>query len=454
MKIFKFSLFGISTAMLCLAACGDDVTHVTKETSGLDVVASADSLGKCTEDRFGEMKFAEKEGSVFVCADSTWQDVSDEGKASCSTELLADSSGYKIVCGGDSVGVVSNGKDGKKGEVGNSCTISKIAKSESFAVVCGSDTVGTLQNGLDGKGCSTTDNGDGSFTQVCGQDTVTLYKAICGDSYYDPDYQLCYADSVYSFCNGKFYSPAETFCFEDSLYALCDGNSYDPRSENCENRIVYGSATDTRDSQVYKTVRVGSQTWMAENLNFAYLQKTATEDSSSFCYDNDSANCEKYGRLYLWSAAMDSAALFTESGKGCGYGVNCTPKYPVRGVCMEGWHLPDSTEWSALTNFVAEKIGGADSVGYALKSTSDWKDGWRTSGIGSNAFGFRVLPAGYRSYYKASFNNILESSYFWNATKDGNSDAYILSFSYDIEAYKYSSQKDNAYSVRCIKDEE
>ncbi len=433
MKIFKYSLCGLFTATFFLAACGDDVTNVTKETSGLEVVSSADSLGKCSEEIAGEMKFVSKENAVFVCADSAWKNVSDAGKALCSTEILTDSSGYKIVCGGDSVGVVFNGKDGAKGADGNSCTVSKIEKSESFVVICGSDTVGTLKNGLDGMGCSTTDNGDGSFTQVCGKDTVTLYKAICGDSYYDPDNQLCYADSVYSFCDGKFYSPKETFCFGNSLYALCGGKIYDPQNETCENGNAYGSVTDVRDGQVYKTVRIGKQNWMAQNLNYAYMP-----DTSSFCYDNSADSCAKYGRLYTWAAAMDSAARFGENGKDCGFGTTCSPKYPVRGVCMKGWHMPDTTEWNALI----EEIGCADSLGYALKSASDWN--------GSDSFGFGALPAGFRSY-SGYFRAVRDAAEFWASTEFGLSYVYELFLSYNdglVDGYK-----ENAISVRCIKDE-
>ena len=448
MKIFKYSLCGLFTSTSFFAACGDDVTNVTKETSGLEVVASADSLGKCAKEISGEMKFASKENAVFVCADSAWQNVSDAGKASCSTEILADSSGYKIVCGEDSVGVVSNGKDGEKGADGNSCTISKIEKSENFAVVCGSDTVGILQNGLDGKGCSTTDNGDGSFTQICGKDTVTLYKAVCGDSYYDPDSQLCYADSVYSFCGGKFYSPKETFCVGDSLYALCNGKSYDPQNETCDGEFVYGLVSDARDSQVYKTIQIGTQTWMAENLNYNYSWKTVGGDSSSFCYNDSAEYCEKYGRLYLWSASMDSAAALGDSaGFGCGNGADCSPKYPVRGACMEGWHLPDSTEWMALISFVKEKIGTWDSVGYALKSASDWD--------GSNSFGFGVLPAGGRFIFSnnASFRNISYSSTFLSATMETAAWVYGSMF-YDgaTNTGINDFRKTDANSVRCIKD--
>ena len=142
-------------------------------------------------------------------------------------------------------------------------------------------------------------------------------------------------------------------------------------------KVIYGEMTDERDGQVYKTVYVESidRTWMIQNLNYAYLQPTAELDSSSWCQNDDPENCEKDGRLYIWSAAMDSAALFSEDGKDCGYGVRCDYPEPdtanffwywvVRGVCPEGWHLPNDDEWS---DFVSAALGGYRSA--LLKSNT------------------------------------------------------------------------------------
>lgn len=148
----------------------------------------------------------------------------------------------------------------------------------------------------------------------------------------------------------------------------------------------YGYLVDTRDSQVYRTIEIGEQTWMAQNLNYAYNQKTSSLDSSSFCYNNKQDSCAKYGRLYLWSAAMDSAAVFGDDGKGCGNGGTCENSDRVRGVCPAGWHLPDSSEIEILLSVV----GGKNEAGIALKTSS----GWYNSGNGADSYGFSALPAG------------------------------------------------------------
>ena len=108
---------------------------------------------------------------------------------------------------------------------------------------------------------------------------------------------------------------------------------------------------DPRDGKKYKTVQIGSQTWMAENLNY--------EIADSYCYNNDTSNCKKYGRLYTRDAALKA--------------------------CPAGWHLPSMDEFKVLI----ETGGGEKIAGEILKSKSGWNDG----GNGSDAFGFSALPA-------------------------------------------------------------
>ena len=221
--------------------------------------------------------------------------------------------------------------------------------------------------------------------------------------------------------------------------------------------VVKGSMTDERDGQTYKTVKIGTQTWMAENLNYAYtgvpykytyIDSSYTSDSTSWCYDNVPANCTKYGRLYTWAAAMDSVGTWSTNGKGCGYGKTCTPTYPVRGVCPEGWHLPTKAEFETL--FTA--VGGSSTAGRMLKSTSGWNDSKGEDGNGTDAYAFSALPAGYRDYCG---NISLEGykAYFWSSTKRNSNYAYImLLFYYDDYAYLDNYSKGNGFSVRCLKD--
>ena len=138
------------------------------------------------------------------------------------------------------------------------------------------------------------------------------------------------------------------------LLAACGGDSGSSANDLGEssssgeidvNDVVTGTFTDPRDGQTYRTVKIGNQTWMAENLNYRYLGPTDDLDSSSFCYDDDPANCETYGRLYLWSAAMDSAGIIEgNTANGCGYNSECSPSGNVRGVCPQGWHLPSNCD--------------------------------------------------------------------------------------------------------------
>ena len=214
--------------------------------------------------------------------------------------------------------------------------------------------------------------------------------------------------------------------------------------------VVTGTMTDSRDNKVYKTVTIGTQTWMAENLNYAYTdvfykRDNYTSDSTSWCYDNDPANCAKYGRLYTWAAAMDSLGKWSKNGKKCGYIASCSPTYPVRGICPKGWHLPSKEEFGTLIM----AVGDSSTNGTVLKST----DGWSNHGNGTDAFGFSALPAGVRS--DGHYERRGSYAYFWssNDTKGISNAAYrmYLYCGEDIARLIYVD-KNHGASVRCVKD--
>ena len=207
--------------------------------------------------------------------------------------------------------------------------------------------------------------------------------------------------------------------------------------------------TDSRDGQTYMTIKIGTQTWMAENLNYAYLQPTADYDSSSFCYENSEDYCDEYGRLYTWAAAVDSVGRWSTNGKGCGYNKTCTPTYPVRGVCPEGWHLPSTVEIETLI----DAVGGYISAGKKLKSTSGWK--WNEyddlDGNGTDDFGFSALPVG--DYYYNNYSHKGDYVGFWSSIEVNDIRTYLMHLMYyDDGVYEVKEVKSNGFPVRCVKD--
>jgi len=173
--------------------------------------------------------------------------------------------------------------------------------------------------------------------------------------------------------------------------------------------INYGSLRDSRDGKTYKTVVIGGKTWMAENINI----KTGT----SWCYDNNNSNCDKYGRLYNWKTAKT--------------------------VCPSGYHLPSSQEWDNL----ATAVGGKDVAGKKLKARSGWS--WNSNGNGTDEYGFSALPGGRRNngYFDDAGNN----GYWWTATWDGGNFAHFRYMYYDYVLENYYN-KSHGQSVRCVSD--
>jgi len=174
-----------------------------------------------------------------------------------------------------------------------------------------------------------------------------------------------------------------------------------------------------------KTVVIGTQTWMAENLN--------RETANSWCYENSTESCKKYGRLYTWAAA--------------------------RTACPNRWHLPTRDEWRTLakaagaTDAHSEGDGSGGTAGTKLKSTS----GWYGNENGTDDFGFSALPGGYR--YDAKFNAAGDIGAWWTATNGGviggneNDYAYyrvMNNYRFGEAVSEDVAFNSNGYSVRCV----
>jgi len=169
--------------------------------------------------------------------------------------------------------------------------------------------------------------------------------------------------------------------------------------------VSHGQMTDPRDGTTYNTVTIGTQTWMAENLDY--------RTGISWCYGELSANCEKYGRLYDWQTA--------------------------RTACPGGWHLPSDGEWSQLEDAIG---GGANGdVGTKLKSKSM---------NGADAYGFTVLPAGGR-LYDGVFDDVGGYARFWSASENGGANAWYRNFGNGhANVGRSYYDKSFGFSVRCL----
>jgi uncharacterized protein (TIGR02145 family) len=202
---------------------------------------------------------------------------------------------------------------------------------------------------------------------------------------------------------------------------------------------TYGTMTD-QQGNVYKTIVIGTQEWMAENLKTTIYRNgdaiaNVTEDAQwgdlttgAWCYyDNDSQNDCPYGKLYNWLAVVD-----------------------YRNLCPTGWHVPTDAEWTTLTNFLGGETGGGK-----LKSTG--LQYWVSPNIAAtNESGFSGLPGGSRNYFDGHFDDVGYDGYWWSSTEANTSsagDAWYRDLYY-VDSYvsRVSGVWGRGLSVRCLRD--
>ena len=204
-------------------------------------------------------------------------------------------------------------------------------------------------------------------------------------------------------------SDSETSVFSSSSVTLAT-----PCKTETEDNCEYGELVDDRDGQTYKTVKIGDQWWMAENLNY--------ETDVNYCYNDDTTNCTKYGRFYAWWTALTA--------------------------CPNGWHLPDTAEWNKLFTVV----GDSSIVGLKLKSSSGWVEYEGKTGNGTDDFGFSAIPTGYR-YSNGDYYGEGACAYFQCSTEANYNAFYVSVHSGLSEVILFTDSKAISYSVRCVKDE-
>ena len=397
--------FAISVAVLFFTACGDSGSSASGFESDFSYTEETlDDLPNCTAEREQDTAFVRDGNEIYVCEDSRWKFV----------RAVIDS--VKTV---DDLSACTNSREGD----------SVLVTSLNAVYVCG----------------------DGKWYKVDVEDLLESSSSVSPGSSSDGWEKLPSSSSssllVVSSSSEAVSSSSSVLVVSSSSEVVSSSSSLlvvssssEAVSSSSSPAVSYGELTDARDGQVYKTVQIGGQVWMAENLNYAYNEGTA----KSYCYENSADSCAKYGRLYLWSAAMDSAAVFGDGG--CGDGLFCeagSATFEVQGVCPAGWHLPRKAEFETL--FAA--VGGKMVAVKALKSTS----GWMEDGNGTDAFGFSALPAG--NYRNGRFGGVGDYAYFWSTTEEHYRDdahGMFLYYHADYADLSYDN-KEVAGSVRCLR---
>ena len=199
------------------------------------------------------------------------------------------------------------------------------------------------------------------------------------------------------------------------------------------------AACKDKDNNHYAIVQIGTQWWMAENLNTGTKIPGATDMANNgiiekYCYYNHESNCSVYGGLYQWDEMMQYVT---------------TPG--IQGICPTGWHIPTDSEWATLTTF----LGGENVGGGKMKSTGTIEAGtglWNSpNGWASNESGFTAVPAGYR-YNGGSFNYIGSFGFWWSSSEGRTSGAWSRSMHYEFSnVYIGNSFKNGGFSVRCVR---
>ncbi|MCQ2104942.1 MAG: hypothetical protein MJZ26_04025 [Fibrobacter sp.] len=395
MRIVGLTLVASVGSMLLLS-CGDSTSTSTSdnESSKNDRVETIFNLGKCVSDRKGEVIFVEKEDAYYECDGTSWisdKDDSESGKSSTAQS--------------------SSSKDEEKEESSSSVDAKSSSSSEATSE---SDDKHSSSNDVDAGSCSSSEPQSSSSNDSSKEDDSSSSEAEESSS-------SATSSSTEEIQPSSSSAESSSSITESSSSVALSSSSQNPTpvmplgTYDCDKYVCaptehlnqdllakgeYGEVLDIRNKHVYNTIKIGEQTWMAQNLDFIYkiYQNGKRVIYENECYyDND--NCTEEGRYYTWAAAADSAAVYSTDMKGVGYGYALNfdvykswyiQQNPT-GICPDGWHLATKRNYEDLFEFV----GGAETAGLYLKSASGWMDrdyyGDYTDYGGENTYGLSML---------------------------------------------------------------
>ena len=380
------------------------------------------ALGGCTEAREGDLSLntGKVNGTWYICKNRVWESTNN---------ITVDTQGW------------IKGSDGDLQKGDSTDAFYKYDEAQNkWLTATHNDTALKLM------GCTTNRTGE------IGKSFLEGAYYVCKDMDwrnaeeidYDTYGETCSSAEVGKMIDGVVTVTNKYYCTSKGWINLMDWSLEVPKEMRLNPEITYGNMTDSRDKKVYKTVKIGNQVWMAENLNYY----DATLNGLSWCVgaknSENTSNCAVTGRLYTWAGAIDSVKLATDldNPRDCGYGKTCTLPDTVYGICPPGWHLPTDAEWETLFT----EMGGRSVAGGILKSQTGWYNGNNST----DAVGFSALPGGYRhnegSYYGSRYAD------FWSSTEEGLGRAYNVFLEYNSTHVSSlgDDNKDDGFSVRCI----
>ncbi len=214
--------------------------------------------------------------------------------------------------------------------------------------------------------------------------------------------------------------------------------------------VEYGELLDERDNQVYRTVKIGDQEWMAQNLNFAV--------DSSFCDASDSTFCDRAGRLYTWNAAVGKSMEECSYDDDCDFSKDTIKAIGrIRGVCPDGWHMPSFDDFYTLKTTVAELYPEKFNLlgSRLVKSQNGWEEG-----LATNETGFSIVPAKGWTYKQESVAYWIAEVHLesgdnpnFHVSQYGNNHNIYIEFTARDDAFPEfgALKKANHFSVRCLK---
>jgi uncharacterized protein (TIGR02145 family) len=227
---------------------------------------------------------------------------------------------------------------------------------------------------------------------------------------------------------------------KDGVYSVTvtDRNSCEIVKNNI---FVYRKMTDPRDTTKYDVITIGTQVWMAENLNYGKQINSDQEAIKNgivekYCYEDDPEYCDMLGGLYTWNEMM----RYDHS--------DANIRGMTQGICPDGWHIPTSDEWKILADY----LGGEMVAANRMKNYDYWNPPNGSREIHLDLSGFSAYPAGRMDMAGDSYY-LGRSTSYWSSTKDNPQSAWHRTITNrGAGLYRNSGHIGYRFSVRCVKD--